>query len=210
MFGVTVAAILSGMPDHPHELDDRLADLLRLTAGGDDRALARLYDATHRLVYGLCLRILRDPDAADEAVMDVYMQVWRQAGQYDRGRGAPLAWLLTVARSRALDRRRARARNRALTDPLETAMDLPAGGPSPDDAPVLAQQRDRVAAALAQLSPEQRDAIHAAFFSGLSHSEVADALGAPLGTVKTRIRTGMMRLREILQPTHESAQGAHG
>lgn len=198
------------MPEHPDELDHRLAELLRGIAGGDERALSRLYDVTHRLVYGLCLRVLRDPAAAEEAVMDLYLQVWRQSSHYERGRGTPLAWILTMARSRAIDRQRARARSRAVTDPLERALDLPAGGPSPEDEPVIAEQRTRVAAAMAQLSTEQREAIQAAFFSGMSHSEVADALGAPLGTVKTRIRSGMIRLREILHPIHENARGTHG
>jgi RNA polymerase sigma-70 factor (ECF subfamily) len=137
-----------------------------------------------------------DPGAAEEVTADVYLQVWRQAVRYDASRGTPLAWLLMLARSRSLDRLRA-GRSRA-AEPLGAAEALPSGAPSPDEDAALAQRRAVVTAALAQLPPEQRAPIELAYYAGKSHSEIAAALGTPLGTVKMRIRLGMTRLRAAL------------
>jgi RNA polymerase sigma-70 factor (ECF subfamily) len=137
--------------------------------------------------------------------LDVYLQVWRQADRFDLARGNPSAWLYTLARSRSIDRLRRQQHQRKSEEPLETASSLPADGPSPEEDTVQDDRRRRITEAMQKLSPEQREAITIAYFSGLSHSEVAEKLGQPLGTVKTRIRLGMIKLRELLEPLGEKA-----
>lgn len=178
--------------------DDHLVDLLERTASGDEQALASLYDATSRFVHGLALRILRDPGAAEDITMDVYLQVFRQAARYDPRRGTSLAWLLMLTRSRAIDRLRAEAHRRARETSTETAALPPSSDAGPDEWTASAEVRHSVCRALEALGPEQRRAIELAYYQGLSQSEIAERLALPLGTVKTRIRTGMMRLREEL------------
>lgn len=192
LVGSAEAALVSTTPD------PEPAALIARCARGDQAALASLYDATAAQVNGLALRILGDRDSAEEITGDVFMQVWRSAGSYDAGRGSPLAWLLTIARSRAIDRLRATAGDRKQTAPLELGLRTPTGEPGPEEMSSLAQRGRFVRAALDRLSREQREAIELAFYGGLSHNEIADALGAPLGTVKTRIRLGMGRLRDVL------------
>lgn len=172
-------------------------------ARGDQAALSRLYDATSGLVYGLVLRILRDDGAAEEVTLDVYQQVWRRATTYDAERGRPSTWLLTIARSRAIDRLRATARERG-RGTLELDPDLVDPAADPGAATEGEERRRQVLDALATLPPEQRQAIDLAFFSGLTHVEVAERLAEPLGTIKTRIRTGMIRLRDALRPLAEA------
>jgi len=167
-------------------------------AQADGEALGRLYDGTHPLVYGLVLRVLGDVADAEEVTLDVYTQVWKTAASFDRSRGTVSAWLVTLARSRAIDRLRSGATRRQREQTLGDWFDAPAAGVTPEDASLLGQQQRLVRRALATLVPEQREAIELAFFSGLSHSELAAKLGQPLGTVKTRIRLGMMKLRELL------------
>ena len=181
-------------------MDSELAALVGRMADGDDVALAALYDVTSPTVHGLVLRIVRDTGAAEEVTIDVYTQAFRQAGRYDSHRGSPWAWLLTIARSRALDRVRAERRHSRAQQPLETLSELTGGDPDPEASSSLAERGRLVRAALARLSPDQRQAIEIAYFSGLSQSEIAERLGHPIGTVKTRIRTGLMRLREALTP----------
>ncbi len=175
-----------------------LGDLISRTARGEESALAALYDLTAAQVNGLALRILNDRGAAEEVTGDVYLQVWRQAAHYDADRGTPLAWLLTITRSRAIDRLRSGATQRAHTAPLRAAIALPSAAPGPEDESHLSQRRRFVQQALVQLPAEQRRAIELAYFGGQSHSEIAATLGEPLGTVKTRVRLGMRRLRDAL------------
>ena len=189
-------------PSQSRATEEILAEELSRMAAGDTLALERFYDATHRFVHGLARGILRGREAAEEVVLDVYLQVWRQARTYDAGRGSPLAWLTMLTRSRAIDRRRAERLEWTRTDTLEAAAILLSGSDPEADAAVE-ERGQHVRAALAQLPPEQREAIVTAFFSGLSHNEVASVLGAPLGTVKTRIRSGMMKLRDLLEPQGE-------
>ena len=180
--------------------DQELIDLVRKIAEGDQSALATLYDSTNRLVYGLILRVLSDASTAEEVLLDVYTQVWRQASTYDTSRGAPLAWVTTIARSRAIDRLRSGWQDQMRKEPLEAIGDAPTGAESPEEATVASERQKFVREALAQLTPEQREVIELAYYSGLSHSEIAAKLNQPLGTVKTRTRLGMMKLREALGP----------
>jgi 1-acyl-sn-glycerol-3-phosphate acyltransferase len=180
------------------ELELRWNQCMERIAQGDGEALGRLYDGTHSLVYGLALRILGDTADAEEVTLDVYSQVWKTAGNFDLYRGTVSAWLVMLARSRAIDRLRAGAARRQREETRGELPDAPASTVSPEEVSLLSQQRRLVRAALDTLAPEQREAIELAFFSGLSHSELASRLGQPLGTVKTRIRLGMMKLRELL------------
>lgn len=162
--------------------------LLKAVAAGDHAVLGELYDRYAGLAYGLAMRILRDAADAQDVVQEVFVQVWRQAGRYDSARGSPEAWVCTIARTRALDRLRRRAARRE-------GVAVP---PAPSTRPPAADEALSVRSALRSLSDEQREALELAYFEGLTQSEIALRLGEPLGTVKSRIRTGMMRLREAL------------
>ena len=175
-------------------------ELIQNVAGGDQQALASLYDATSRTVYGLLLRIIPDAGAAEEVLLDVYTQAWRQAASFDERRGSPMAWLTTIARSRALDRLRRGRAEREHTEPLESVAWTASSGDDVEGGVLEGEQRATVRAALAELSEEQREVIELAYYGGYSQSEIAAAKGLPLGTVKTRTRLGLMRLRELLGP----------
>ena len=195
-----------GSPQDSRELSTRDQDwaaLIRRVADGDQSALTELYDATSRLVFGLILRVVTDRSSAEEVLLDVYTQVWRRASSYDSKRGAPLAWLMTIARTRGIDRLRAGKHENQYRDSLDAIGEITASTDSPEADSVSAERRRLVRSALDTLSPEQREVIELAYFSGLSHSEIALKLGQPLGTVKTRTRLGMMKLREMLLPALE-------
>ena len=169
-----------------------------------------LYDRHASMVMGLALSIVRDRTDAETVVLDTFTQAWRDAGRYDAGRGSVASWLLVLGRSRALDLLRSAGRRARLT-PVSVD-DAPAAALVAEDAPsdpaqaVEAHERQQhVAAALGELPQAQRQAIELAFFEGLSHSEVAERLGEPLGTVKTRIRLGMTKLRQLLRHFGEGA-----
>jgi RNA polymerase sigma-70 factor (ECF subfamily) len=175
-------------------------DYLSRTAAGDQSALAALYDDSCHLVYSVVLRVVGDVADAEEVTMDVYTQVWRSAAAYDGSRGSVTSWLITLARSRAIDRLRSRSSRRQNETLFPETFDLPSSGLSPERQSEATQTRRRVTAALQSLSPEQREVVRLAFFAGLTHSELAARLQQPLGTVKTRLRTGMMKLRQQLTP----------
>lgn len=177
--------------------------LIKRVADGDQYALNTLYDATNRLVFGLVLRILNDRSTAEEVILDVYTQVWRQAALYDRSRGAPLAWIVTIARSRAIDRLRSGRLEQLSKEPLDAVAEIRATTISPEESTFSSERQKLIRSALDALSPEQREVIELAYYSGLSHTEIAAKLGQPLGTVKTRTRLGMMKLRESLRPLME-------
>ncbi len=181
--------------------NQEIAALIDRAAAGDQLAVSELYDATSRMVYGLVLRILGDEGAAEEVLLDVYMQVWRQAASYDARRGAPLAWLATIARSRAIDRLRAGRQEWQRARSLETVSQQ-STGENLEEATYVGELREVVRGALVTLSDEQREALELAYYGGLSHSEIAERLGQPLGTIKTRIRLGMMKLRALLKPEY--------
>jgi len=168
------------------------------SANGDQAAFAALYDATRRLVYSTALRILREPADAEEVTSEVYMQAWRNAKHYTDRRGSVGAWLLTMARSRAIDRVRSQSLRARREAPFPESAHFRSTEPAPDRETELSQHRRKVASALDTLPSEQREAIELAFFSGLTHSELAIRLNQPLGTVKTRVRQGMMKIRELL------------
>ena len=181
-------------------VEDRAADaaVLRRMAAGDSGALAELYDRHARGVYSLALRVLQDVHEAEDVVQDVFSQAWRQATRYDAARAAVGAWLLNLTRSRAIDRLRARrARPEA---PVDTEGIAAVAGPgmAADDR-VISDERGRlVRQALDDLPRLQRVAVELAFYEGLTHVEIAEQLEQPLGTVKTRIRLGLLRLRDVL------------
>lgn len=174
-------------------------------ASGDERALGTLYDRWHALVHGAIVRILSQPDDVDDVVEEVFWQAWRQAGRYEASRGAVHTWLLTIARSRALDRARALARHREepLDDMHMAEVELPAAQGDPSVDAEMSNRRAIVLAALAVLPPEQREAIELGYFEGLSQTEIAERTGKPLGTVKTRTRLAMQKLRDRLRRSRE-------
>ena len=188
--------------------EDRAADQVALgkMAGGDAAALAEIYDRHARPVYSLALRILQDVADAEDIVQEVFAQAWRQASKYDARRGAPAAWLLTMARSRAIDRLRARrVRPEVAAGPVfgadkrkGDAPDIPDSGALPDAQLLSSEQVVRVRKALGELPMLQRVALELAFYEGLTHTEIAERLEQPLGTVKTRTRVAMLKLRDAL------------
>ncbi len=175
-----------------------LAELVDRAARGEVAAFGELYDATSHRVFGLTLKILEDRSAAEEATLEAYTYLWRNSFRYDPRRGSVIQWVLTVARSKALDQLRATVRRKARERPLEAVAGVQDPAPGPEDVSSKAEQCVRVRQALALLPREQREAIETAYWAGLSHTQVADALGQPLGTIKSRIRLGLDSLRRQL------------
>jgi len=173
---------------------------LQRLADGDVDALAHVYDGTCRMVFGLAVRILRRVDEAEEVVVEVYTQAWKTASSFDPGRGSVEAWLSTITRSRALDRLRSRKARPDVDDasrmPLEDLDGIEYR--SQRDVLVADHARFQAAAMLMALAPDDRRLIELAFFEGYTHTELADRLGLPLGTVKTRIRLSILRMRRAL------------
>jgi len=168
--------------------------LVALAARSDSSALAELYDRYGRIAYGLALRILRDETLAEDAVQDGFLAVWRTAARFMPERGKASAWILTLVHRRAVDVVRREERRRA--ESLERIPE-PGGGSVDEDA-WLRLQRGRVQDALRQLPDPQREAIELAYYGGFSQSELAERLGQPLGTIKSRMFSGLARLRELL------------
>jgi RNA polymerase sigma-70 factor (ECF subfamily) len=173
-------------------------DLLRRIAVGDGEALTGLFDLHSPVALGLLVRILGDRAEAEEVLQEVFLQVWTQADRYDAARSSPRGWLLMLARSRALDRlRRREARRRREEESAEEEGRL-AIEPEGTGRLEAAERQSRVSSALGVLSPEQRHCIELAFYEGLTHTQIAERLKAPLGTVKSRILLGMGKLRQAL------------
>ena len=184
-------------PDVVHLSDEAL---IALAARGEEPALAALYDRYGRVAYGLALRVLRDATLAEDAVQEAFLAVWRSADAYKRERAKPSTWILTVVHRRAVDlvRREEHRRADQLTD-VESIV-----GGIVDEEAWLGLERERVQAALQQLPDQQREAIELAYYGGFTQSELAERLGQPLGTIKSRMFTGLARLRELLtEPDHE-------
>ncbi|GAB4426444.1 MAG: sigma-70 family RNA polymerase sigma factor [Chloroflexi bacterium OHK40] len=178
-------------------------ELLALVARHDEGALGVIYDRYSGLVYTIALRITGDRQTAEEVMQDVFQGVWQTAGSYQAGRGACAAWLIGIARHRAIDatrsrRERARAREQTIEQGavLETA-----GGTDPELSDL--DVREAVRAALDALPPAQRQAVELAYYGGLTRVEIAERLGEPIGTVKTRLRLGLLKLRDLLRPLAE-------
>jgi RNA polymerase sigma-70 factor, ECF subfamily len=168
--------------------------LVLLAARSQQTALAELYDRYGRPAYGLALRVLRDEALAEDAVQEAFLGVWRNASRFVPERGTASTWILTLVHRRAVDLVRREERRRA--DPLEPAAE-PASG-SVDDEAWLRLQRERVQSALRQLPDQQREALELAYYGGFTQSELAERLGLPLGTIKSRVFAGLARLRELL------------
>jgi len=179
-------------------------DLIASAASGDERAIGSLYDRYGGVLYAVAYRIVGQRADAEEVVIEAFAQIWREAPRFDPSRGSVAGWLTMIARSRALDMVRARARRDRIT--ATAAADRPGDSPGmsgwrPDAGGALddSERRTQVRAALELLSPPQRQAIELAYFDGLSQSEIAERLHEPLGTIKTRVRLGMQKLRESLR-----------
>lgn len=176
--------------------------LLKAIAARDEAALAQLYDRYRVILFGLLMRILSNREEAEDVLQEVFLQVWRKAEDFDENRGRPFTWLVTLARSRGIDRLRTlAARDRVVEAGAKEVVE--AISDAATDA-FKSEQRGLVNKALAQLPDEQKRPLMLAYFDGLTQSEIATRLDAPLGTVKTRMRTGMMNLREQLAGKGES------
>jgi RNA polymerase sigma-70 factor (ECF subfamily) len=181
----------------PSSRDSVWNQYLQRAAAGDAEGLSSLYDESSSLVYGLVLRIVGNEADAEEVTSDVYVQVWRRAKDFQMQRGSVQAWLVMLARSRAIDQLRSAQRFRNHQLDGETA-EFASPEPDPEQQQAGKERTAKVRNALALLTPAQREAIEMAFYGGYTQSELAERLGQPLGTVKTRIRLGMMKLREHL------------
>lgn len=192
-----VSTTRTAIPDAAAEIDRRL---VRAIGQGQERALSDLYDRYASTVFGVARRILGQTDAAEEVVQDVFTQVWREAARYDPARGNVGAWIVMLARARSIDRLRARQARPDQSRAVEDAAIRPmaAGGDSPEATVVSSEEARRVRDALAALPQASRTLIDLAYYEGLTHSEIAQRTGVPLGTVKTRLRTAMQTLREVL------------
>jgi RNA polymerase sigma-70 factor (ECF subfamily) len=181
------------------------AALIRRMVDADETALGALYDRWVRSLYSLVLHLLRDPDEAEDVVEETFWQAWRKADSYEPSRGAVSTWLLTIGRRKALDRLRARKRNREDSIESESGFaDLPSPSPDPESRAEGSDLREHVRAALRELPNEQREVLELGYFSGLSQAEIAEKTGQPLGTVKTRMRLAMQKLREPLSIHREA------
>jgi RNA polymerase sigma factor (sigma-70 family) len=169
--------------------------LVALVARSDADALAELYDRHARVAYGLAIRVLRDASLAEDAVQDAFLSVWRGAARFLPERARASTWILTLVHRRAVDLVRREERRR--TEPLEAAPH--AGGKDTEEAAWLRLERARVQEALAKLPDQQREAIELAYYGGFTQSELAERLGEPLGTIKSRMFNGLARLRDLLQ-----------
>lgn len=171
--------------------------LLRRSASGDESAFGELYDAISARVHGLVLRVVRDPAQSEEVTQEVFLEVWRQAARYDAARGSALAWVLTIAHRKAVDRVRSTeaARGRDVTYGVAS---VDVEHDSTAETVVERLDAERVHRALDTLTEAQRGALELAYLSGYTHTEVASLLNLPLGTAKTRIRDGLIRLRDTL------------
>jgi RNA polymerase sigma factor (sigma-70 family) len=194
-YAVTLAAAVRRETDAV-SLDATASDeqILEAVGRGDDDALGVLYDRFGRLAYGLAYRILRDQALAEDAVQEAFLTVWRSADAYKRERAKPSTWILTVVHRRAVDLVRREQRRRG--EPLEAAPE-PTAGPADEDAS-LRDRRTAVQSALRELPDDQRQALELAYYGGLTQSELAERLGVPLGTVKSRMFAGLGRMRELL------------
>lgn len=183
---------LAGVPVAPGE---HLAQLLRRSAKGDQQAFAELYDATSARVFGLAVRVVRDPAQAEEVTQEAFLEVWKTSSRFDSDRGSALSWLMTICHRKAVDRvRSAQASTRRDTSFHQQNQTIDHDATA--DAAQSSMEAQRVRGALKSLTDVQREAIELAYFGGYTHTEVAGILNLPVGTAKTRIRDGLIRLRD--------------
>jgi RNA polymerase sigma-70 factor (ECF subfamily) len=176
-------------------------EYLQEIRNGNSEALGRLYDASAPMLYTLALRIVGNAADAEEVLLDAFEQVWRTADTFDPARGGVWRWLVLLIRSRALDRVRSMANKRLHEHPTSAEhIEISSSEPLPEEITVLSQLQNLVRQALAALPPEQRNVLELAYFSGMTHAEIATVLGIPLGTIKTRLRMAMDKLRFALCP----------
>src|SRR6187200_81293 len=174
-----------------------LADLLRRSALGDETAFAALYDATARRLFGLVLRVVRDHAMSEEVTQEVYLDVWRQCSRFDPERGSAMSWLMTIAHRTAVDRVRASEASRRRDD-VHATTNRDVEFDTTAERGQASLEAQRVRRALTTLTDAQRSAVELAYLGGYTHAEVARLLDLPLGTAKTRIRDGLIRLRDTL------------
>jgi len=173
--------------------------LIERMMAGDEAALSTLYDRYSTMLFGMLMRILRDQQAAEEVLQDMFLQLWRNAAQFDAKRGSLPAWLMVIGRNRAISRLRGRRDREVLEEEEGDYANTFASGQNIEDEAVRAELARNISAALEQLPAEQKQAVELAYFEGMTQSEIANRTGTPLGTVKTRVRTAMQTLRQILR-----------
>ena len=189
---VTAGVPVEGAPAAPD-----LADLLKLCGRGDQNAFAQLYDAVASRVHGLAVRVVRDPAQAEEVAQEAFLEIWKNSGRFDPAKGSPLGWLLTIVHRKSVDRvRSAEASTRR--DTTYNQQNQPVDHDSTAEAAQASLEAHRVRTALESLTPVQREALELAYFGGYTHTEVATMLDLPVGTAKTRIRDGLIRLRDTM------------
>jgi RNA polymerase sigma-70 factor (ECF subfamily) len=194
-----VAVFLAVLEKLPAEDQPSDAELMEQLIRREPWALERLYDRYARPVYSLVLRIAQQAASAEEIVQDVFLQLWRNADLYQAARGPLEPWLFTLARNRALDHVRLKREKQRRREETLNERPFPCGAPNPEQLVDRERRAERVRQLMASLPPRQRQAIELAFFEGMTHSEIAAALREPLGTVKSWIRAGLLRLRESLE-----------
>ena len=176
----------------------QLAAALVRAAGGDRAALRQIYQDTSAKLFGVCLRILNDRSEAEDVLQEVYVTVWRKAATFDPGRASPITWMVAIARNRAIDRLRASAVSRRM-EPIEAADAVGDPAPAALERVELAQQHQRLAGCLDELEPRHATAIRSAFLDGATYEELAARMSVPLGTMKSWIRRGLLKLRACLE-----------
>lgn len=179
-------------------LRSQLAAALVRVAGGDRAALRMVYENTSAKLFGVCLRILNDKSEVEDLLQEVYVTVWRKAASFDPDRSSPITWLVTIARNRAIDRLRSGAGKRR-TEPIEAAEAVSDPAPAAVERLEAAEQRARLARCLEELEPRQSSAIRAAFLDGSTYEDLAQRMSVPLGTMKSLIRRGLLKLRGCLE-----------
>ena len=175
-----------------------LVAALARVAGGDRAALQMVYQDTSAKLFGVCLRILNDRSEAEDVLQEVYLTVWRKAASFDPARASPITWLAAIARNRSIDRLRSAAGGRRM-DPIEAAEEVRDPAPAAVELVEAAQQSSRLGLCLEQLEPRQASAIRAAFLDGNTYEELAERMRVPLGTMKSWIRRGLLKLRDCLE-----------
>ncbi len=189
------------MQAEPSQIPDN--ELLSAISRGDETALAAIYDRYRLILFGLILRILHDRQESEDILQEAFLQVWRRAGDFDPSRGRAFTWLVTIARSRALDRLRTLGARARVADEVVAHSAGDETGDAAQDA-IKSEEGEIVRRALAELPAEQRRTLFLAYFEGLTQTEISARLSEPLGTVKTRMRSGLMKLRELL---HQRSRG---